>query len=391
MKAGVAKGIPFGVPPVDRHIGAIPPGGTVLLRSDPTVEALPFLMQAAAQHLRDGREVVFVVTARPPSRIAQAIEELEGPIDRRRLLAVDAHSAMMGTSEGAPYHVATPSELMSIVAAIDRAGREHRDAVLLVDSLNVWLDRTDAGRFLSAVPRLLDAAKRFRLTAALFTAWGYPREIEDALSAFDAVVALRGVEERVVLHQTVAVERTPWGQPALPTLFKVGKPGGIVAYIPKIVVIGPHNAGKTTFVHTVSDTALSVERMGTTVAMDRGTVTLSGVKAEVFGTPGQERFDPLLPTLAGQAVGAILVLDATQPDTFPRGKQMLEKIWKRGLRVIIALNKSDQDGALGVAEATLRLAPPDGVEVVACIASDAKSARAVLQRMIDKVLSSGAA
>jgi uncharacterized protein len=174
-------------------------------------------------------------------------------------------------------------------------------------------------------------------------------------------------------------------------LYKVNRPGGVLAYIPKIIVLGPHGAGKTTFVHAVSDNAMSVERMGTTVAMDRGTATLEGVRAEVFGTPGQERFDPLLPTLAAQAVAAILLVDATMPETFPRAKDMLQKIWRRGLVVTIALNKSDLKGALKPSEARKRLAAPPDVEVVACTAQDPTSARAVLGKLVDHVLAGGGA
>ncbi len=70
----------------------------------------------------------------------------------------------------------------------------------------------------------------------------------------------------------------------------------------KIVITGPFNAGKTTFIKAVSEiTVLSTERrvtegteLGageTTVAMDFGRITVSDdVVLYLFGTPGQERF-----------------------------------------------------------------------------------------------------
>ena len=70
----------------------------------------------------------------------------------------------------------------------------------------------------------------------------------------------------------------------------------------KVVVTGPFNAGKTTFIKSVSEiTVLSTERQvsetsgdgggETTVAMDFGRITVSDdVVLYLFGTPGQARF-----------------------------------------------------------------------------------------------------
>ena len=356
------------------------------MRHDPTVEALPFLLQASAHHVAAGHDVVFLVTGRRPSRLVRAMDDLAGPIDARRLHIVDAHSVLVGEKEPAAYPVPLPADADAVVSALERACAEHPKAIVLVESLSALIDRSDPETFRKILPRVLAAARKATFLAALFTAWPYDAETLAALERFDAVVNLRGVEERVVLHQSLSIERTPWTSAPPPILYKVNRPGGVLAYIPKIIVLGPHGAGKSTFVHAVSDNAMSVERMGTTVAMDRGTATLDGVRAEVFGTPGQERFDPLLPTLAAQAVAAILLVDATMPDTFARAKEMLQKIWRRGLVVAIALNKSDLKGALKPAEARKKLAAPADVDVVACTAQDPKSARAVLGKLIDQVL-----
>ncbi|MDX1611920.1 MAG: GTP-binding protein, partial [Candidatus Thermoplasmatota archaeon] len=166
---------------------------------------------------------------------------------------------------------------------------------------------------------------------------------------------------------------------------------GVHVYIPKVVVTGPYNAGKSTFVHTVSDTAVSVDRLGTTVALDHGHVTINGVTADIFGTPGQARFDPILRTVAGQALGVIVLVDATKPDTFPRARELLEKTVVHGIPVIIAANKQDLPGALTPEEVEARLKPPRHVKVIGCSGQDRASSRRLLETMNDNIVLRGMA
>lgn len=379
----------FGVPAVDRGLGPVPKGASILLRHDPAVDALPFLLQAAAHHSGAGRDVVFVVTSHRPSSILRGISDVDGPSDGERVFVVDGYSPLMGEREDVSYvpHPPTPSTLVS---SMEQAVGEHPGCVLLIESLSSFIDRSDPGTFQALLPRVLNLAPATFLLAAIFTAWPYGTDTTKSLQRFNASIHLRGVEERVVLHQSLAVERTPWAAHVPPpTLYKIDEPGGVLAYVPKVLVLGPHGAGKTTFVHAVSDNAVSVERMGTTVAMDRGTATLAGVRAEVFGTPGQERFDPLLPSLAGQAVAVILLVDATKPETFERAKQMLQKVWRRGLVVTVALNKSDLKEALTPTAARKVLATPKDVDIVTCTSTDKASAQKVLSLLIDRVLAGG--
>jgi uncharacterized protein len=313
----------FGVPALDRALGEIPKGGFVLVRHEPTVDATPFALQAAAARQHAGKHAVYLTANRPPSRVREALMDLDPKASAPVL--IDAHSALLGASDESEYRIANPADPLQVAAALEKAAREHPDALLVIDSLSGLLDHSEQGPFVAALPRLLAAARRFRFCIALWTTWPYPEEVEKALGGADAVVGLRGVEERVVLHQTLAVEKSRWGHPAPPMLYRVDRPGGVLLYVPKVIVVGPESAGKTTFVQAVSESSQSVDRMGTTVALDRGTALLDGVKVEVFGTPGAQRFDPLLPSLTGQAVAAILVVDATKPESFPRARGLLDK------------------------------------------------------------------
>ncbi len=98
----------------------------------------------------------------------------------------------------------------------------------------------------------------------------------------------------------------------------------------KVVVTGPFNAGKTTFIKAVSEiTVLSTERQvsdasqegvgETTVAMDFGRITVSDdVVLYLFGTPGQERFSFMWETLSEGMLGFVLLVDADEPESVER-------------------------------------------------------------------------
>jgi hypothetical protein len=151
----------------------------------------------------------------------------------------------------------------------------------------------------------LTAEKKVTLVS-LFTQWPYDastiKEVEDR---FDCVIRLKAIEQKVILRSYFSVDKVKWLERIerrdIP--YKVISPGGVKVFIPKILVTGPFNAGKTSFIHSASIRAVSVDRLGTTVALDHGHVDYKGFAVDLFGTPGQERFDPIVELLGGESLG----------------------------------------------------------------------------------------
>lgn len=379
----------LGVPQLERILEPVPERATLLFLNDPGVEAEPFLYQLAHGALLQGRDVVYLVTNRAPRSVEKAMDEygFSRQSADAKLHFVDAFSALMGSASEASILVARPQETKDVARALETAAQRHPNAVLVVDALSALADHS-AESFTAGAPALLTAMKRFTFTAALFTKWGHPPEVMQAIESFDGVVTVKAVEDRVVLSQYFKLERAAWKDAidAKPRLYKSVKPGGVLVYIPKIVITGPFNAGKSSFVHAVSDAAVSVDHLGTTVALDHGRVTMDGLTADVFGTPGQARFDPILKIVAGQAVGVIVVVDSSKPDSFPRAREMMQLTWRQGLPGIVAANKQDLPDALPPDEVARLLQPPPNVRVVGCKGSDPESARQVLRELIDQIL-----
>lgn len=380
----------IGIPQLDGLLAPIPAGKTIVLLGDPGVEAEPFLYQAVDARLRAGGKVVYVVTNRAPSSIIEGMREYGfDPSDRiERLMFVDSFSALMGGQEDVAYHVRDPQDPKDVVAAVEKAAEDHPDALLAFDGLSTLIDNSSVKRFAKVFPKIQKAAASFALSTMLFTRWGYGDEVDDLLASLDAAVEVRGVEDRITFGQYFSLRRADWiREPdTRPRLFKTIRPGGVFVYVPKIVITGPHNSGKSNFIHAVSDSAVSVDRLGTTVTMDHGKVQMSGIAADLFGTPGQERFDSALRTIAGQALGVIILVDSTRPESFDRARKMMDQTWRDGLPAVIGANKQDLPNALSTEEVAQKIKPPANVPVVGCVGRDRESSRRLLERLLNQIM-----
>ena len=168
-------------------------------------------------------------------------------------------------------------------------------------------------------------------------------------------------------------------------LFRVLRPGGIKIFIPKILVTGPFDAGKSTFVHALSTRAISVDRLGTTIAMDHGHVDYKGFSADIFGTPGQERFDPIIKLLSGESMGVFLIVDSTNPSDFVRAKHMLDITKSYGLPYVVVANKQDLPGALTPEEIREQFHLPEDVPIVRAVAKDKIGVFEAFEVLIDRI------
>ena len=96
----------------------------------------------------------------------------------------------------------------------------------------------------------------------------------------------------------------------------------------KIIFTGPVGAGKTTAINTLSDVATvrtdvrasdmtASHKDQTTVALDYGIMhTARDERIDLYGTPGQERFDFMWDILTEGGIGLVLLIDNTRPAPF---------------------------------------------------------------------------
>ncbi len=376
------------MPSLDEALSRHRPGDATLVLNDPGVDARPFLVQAAEKALHAGLDVVLMTTDRAPRRF---IGDLDVDDDQMaRLHVLDAHSEVAGFADPDHTHVQS-TNLLDAIGHIERAGDAHPGAVLVLESLN-GLERAGGVQALAAqATRLRDALARYHDAIVGFTRWTEEVALASLLDGFAHRIHLQAVEDRVITSQYFRVERAAGESLSTAPVLYRSDDAHVRVYVPKIVVTGDADAGKTTFIHAVCDHAASTEQKGVTVAMDKGAIEREGLRVDIFGTPGQERFDPLLAPILRQAVGVILVVDSTRPETFERSQHMLKLAWRHGLHAVIAANKQDEEGALSSEEVESRIEPPAGVEVLPCQATDAASATGVFDALLSKILTPRAA
>jgi len=119
----------------------------------------------------------------------------------------------------------------------------------------------------------------------------------------------------------------------------------------KIVVTGPFQSGKTTFIKLATKgQSIHVGHRGITVGLDFGTIKYNGIVIHLFGTPGLDRFSIMREIVAKGARGYILIIDSTDFNSILAGKEILKEILKSNENIpcIILANKQDLPNAVPV-------------------------------------------
>ena len=163
----------------------------------------------------------------------------------------------------------------------------------------------------------------------------------------------------------------------------------------KIVVTGPFNSGKTEFVKHGSDIepveterSITTEDRGikalTTVAMDFGRVDFDDERVHLYGTPGQTRFSFMWEALAKDMNGFIVLVDATDPPSFPDASELIETFSNfEDVPFMVVANKMEMDNAVSLDEVRDGTGISGNIPVVQCTAIDKNSVRSVVSEMLD--------
>nr|WP_319372565.1 ATPase domain-containing protein [uncultured Methanobacterium sp.] len=348
------------IPKLDDFLGGgVLEGSSVLFYADPGIECEAFGYQTLQNRLEEGDPGFIFTNVTEPSSIIYEFDkfgwDLEKIVDEGSAFFVDGSSYFIGAPVNGKYAIEDYSEIEEVV---NKAINDIPDGVGVINNLSTLIDYLDHGETVRIIKKWNQVAKdKNTILLYIFTQWDYEADLIDEIKgSMDCLVNLSTIEERVIIGQGFMVTGASWTTPSSSmVLFNIMRPGGIKIFIPKILVTGPFNAGKSSFVKKIAPNSVSVDEMAlgqvpTTVAMDIGHMEYKGFVADVFGTPGQERFDLILDVLSKEAVGAFILVDSTDPKTFARAKEMIKRCNAEAIPKVIVANKQDLPDSLSTAE-----------------------------------------
>jgi uncharacterized protein len=360
--------IPTKIPQLDKFLhGGLTSNAVSCFYVEPGLDCSPFLYQLA-DNVAKTTNVFYIINSKSPSSIKAEIKQFGF---KSKLNFIDSYSALIQQTSVEKLHITNPKNSEETIHAIKTVSEKFPQAVIILDSLSNVVDLTEEENV-----NFLQKLKSLKATIICsFTEWPYDATFLESLKTeFDTIIEVKSVQEKVFTRQYFGVTKLKNGRVKNQVMpYRVEKPGGIKIYIPKILVTGPFNAGKNSLVNSASTKAVSVDRLGTTIALDHGHVKYDNFTVDLFGTPGQQRFDPILKLLGGDALGVIVVVSAIDPSGFPRALAMMEEAKVAGLPVVFMANKINLRGAVKVED----IAREMGVSVKDIVPVQAKNLRTV--------------
>ena len=350
--------------------GGFPRDSTLLLFSEIPAEKRIFAEQFVMAGVKNNETCLYVDFFRAPQLARREFTKF-GTYPEDKLIIVDATSSQLLLPCTEKYAIADVTDIDGILEVVTKAIRETKPQRVVIDSVEFLADRFRGEKVLEFWRRVNDEARAAGSTLCyLFINWTYGSAgIENVKNMIDYVVEFQSIISGGVVRSLMRIEelkdggmKTNW----VPYTFK--DIAGVTVYFPRVLVTGPDNAGKSTVVKNLCNTSVSIDRMGTTVAFDYGNVDTMGLEAEVFGTPGQERFEFIFKIFAQEVNGILLVVDASRPEDLEKAKSILVMVGP-GLPFVIVANKSDLPNALSPQQIRDAIGLGEDIQVVPSVAS----------------------
>jgi len=381
--------ISTGVSGLDEMLGSgIPRGSRVLYSLEPGVDGQLFMLSSLSCALAKGLSCLVIL----PNTTVDAFRNDAAKMYGARLDLVSGPVTFMD---------AIDRERIQKTASSDDAREREWQARIRkicrnrhVDVIFAYFDLLYEDFGLEKAIHLLESAREDKKTTLILehlNLEGVPLlERFTGEFSFDLVIAIRSSFRPIPHFNYFTLVHTSWSPVAQRSVPFIITEGRIIPYIPKIVVTGPPHSGKSTFVSQASDDGQSVDRRSpegepTTVAMDFGWLRWKDFDITLYGTPGHTRFDPLLPPYLKHAMGVVLVVDATKPETFPRAKHLIEMTAKRRIPYVIAANKHDLPQGIQSGEIKSALGIGDEIPFFPISATKRSDVHFVLESLVDSI------
>ena len=388
-KAGsVGRRIRTGLRILDERLGGgFPKPSTVLLLSEIPAEKRLFAEHFVITGLRSGETCLYVDFFRAPQLARREFSRF-GRYPDDRLTIVDATSTQLLLPSEERYAIHDIGDLDHIMDTIERALNDKRPSRAIVDSMDFLTDRFEKEKVMKRWRQLIEVAKSAgSLVCFLFMNWTY-KEIDMLRIAkmSDYILEFQMIAKDVASPNSFRIRETRKNGMCTAWINYTFKDFvGLTLSFPRILITGPPRAGKSSVVRALSRTAVSLDRLGATVAFDYANVELLGFETEILSAPGNQRFEPIFRVFAREVSGVMLVVDATRPKDFERARKMLDLVGP-DLPCVVLANKSDLRGALPPDAVRKALRLPAEVPVFATVAKQGVMVREALLALAQTIV-----
>lgn len=363
--------------------GGVEDGSNVLFLADLAVDKSKFASALVNYRMEQEDNVIYFINNKMPQYVKERVKDAES----ENFAVIDGFSSTLGKESNERFQIDTnlkadrkdyiqESKEVAIDAMEDM---ESWGSTFVLDSLDAfvgqWDEMQDFAESLKPVAGRTSTVNYFLLPNLGFEDEG--DELEELEEIFDYVIHLKGLERSGIILKFIEI-RKPDIETRVP--FDI-TPRGLVMYVPKLLVTGPYDAGKSTTVQSMSEESVSVDRLGTTVALDHGQVEKNGLKAELFGTPGQKRFDWALDFLGQSMFGCFIVVDSRDPN-YDRVEELKQDLKAEELPFIILANFQNKDDAVDPEE----IEEETGIETIGVDAKNGDNLDESLERLMNKIM-----
>lgn len=366
--------------------GGVEEGSNVLILADLAVDKSKFASALVNYRLKQDDNLVYFVNNRMPQYIKERIKEDNGDGE---IGIIDGFSSTLDKKSEERFKIETDlkadrSEYLKESKEVSKQALEELEdwgTTYVMDSLDTFAGQWDeVEEFVNELgPKAEETlAVNYYFLPNLGFEEGEDNDIDRLKEIFDYVIHLKGLERSGIVLKYIDI-RKPDIDTKVP--FDI-TPEGLVMYVPKMLVTGPYDAGKSTTVQSMSEEAVSVDRLGTTVSLDHGQVERNGLKAELFGTPGQKRFDWALDFLGRSIFGCFIVVDSRDPN-YERVRKLKEDLEAEELPFIVLANFQNKDDALDIQEIEGEL----GITTVGIDAKHDEGLDEALETLMEEILS----
>jgi len=366
--------------------GGVEEGSNVLILADLAVDKSKFASALVNYRLDEDDNLVYFVNNRMPQYINERIDS-DGAEGETAL--IDGFSSTLNKGSSERFRIDTDLKadrseyLQESKETTKKALEELEDwgTTYVMDSLDTFAGQWDEVEdFVDEIGPVAEdtLAVNYYFLPNLGFEEGEDNDIDRLKEIFDYVIHLKGLERSGIVLKYIDI-RKPDIETKVP--FDI-TPEGLVMYVPKMLVTGPYDAGKSTTVQNMSEEAVSVDRLGTTVSLDHGQVERNGLKAELFGTPGQKRFDWALDFLGRSIFGCFIVVDSRDPN-YDRVRKLKEDLEAEELPFIILANFQNKEDALSPEEIEEEL----DIKTVGIDAKHDEGLDEALQSLMEEILS----